>query len=266
MMLVLLFDPFTNEFDWRFSWTSRFCTLFNRFSHCQDRAFDWWWQKIWGRWTLPICHSSRWSRRSLTLLSLSLFHIISDLLLNHQPEPPYLQCTSLSLLSSTRWACQLVRFTQWSNWLSDKLYNKRPLLLRRLLDGDFAMSCRCMVEFIIFILHGILHFGYADEHSWEMCYSEMRSSLLCMVLCILATPMRSVGRCAIRRCAHFCSVWCFCILATSMNWASRCIASGNAGHRCTYCTYQYWFETVLKSFEMFRRLSNCFARVLRWTM
>ena len=57
------------------------------------------------------------------------------------------------------------------------------------------------------LLHGILRFGYADELSCEICYPEMRSSLFCMVFCILAMSMNLAGRFAISRCVHFCIQW-----------------------------------------------------------
>ena len=57
------------------------------------------------------------------------------------------------------------------------------------------------------LLHGILCFGYADELSCEICYPEMRSSLFCMVFCILAMSMNLAGRFAISRCVHFCIQW-----------------------------------------------------------
>ena len=68
------------------------------------------------------------------------------------------------------------------------------------------------------VLHVALRFGYGDK---ETCYSEMRLSLFCILLCvfatpmslaercILATPMSLAGRCDIRRRVHFCFAWCF---------------------------------------------------------
>ena len=135
----------------------------------------------------------------------------------------------------------------------------------------FAMSCmhgRVYQKFI-FILHGMLHFGYADEHSWEICFLEMRSSLLCMVFCILASPMSLVRRCAVRRCAPVFALWPRGWIELEdiqhlENWSlthTLYIPSSEI-----FCVGRIGLKPFLKSFEMFQRLSNCFARVLRWTM
>jgi len=92
----------------------------------------------------------------------------------------------------------------------------------------------------IFILHGILRFGYAGELSWEMCYSEMRSSLPCVVLCVLATPMNLAGRCAVRRCVHLCFALCFLHFGyvDELSWE-------------IYSIWKCWSSMYIPSWEVF---------------
>ena len=119
--------------------------------------------------------------------------------------------------------------------LDCRFWIRRGAWLRDLLFRDAFIS----------VSHVTLRFSYGDK---KICYSEMRSSLFCILLCvfatpmslaercILATPMSLAGRCDIRRRVHFCFAWCFFAFwlchVDELSWEIYSI--WKCCHRCAY--------------------------------